>query len=217
MGKLDDLIDQHERNALLPDTDLALLLDVIRIYKKNSAADALAREVHFLLNTPLRRVQDAMLRVAAALRAYSSEKEKTIWNDGVPEKSSIGCVICEWENGHAAVANTHHYADGTSAWVPRGALTKEDESMYRGLRVKRWRWSGPAVPIPDGSVRIWRWEDAPGELAALSKHGGDEDWVCLVPKEMQGEYLPFVYALGVCQVSEYSLADGRKVFIGAHA
>lgn len=218
MTKLEELIDKHERSApLTDDVEKAYLLEYLKLLKKNTAADVLAREVHFLLNTPLRRMQDAQLRVAVALRAYSSEKERTIWNEGEPEEFSFGCVVCEWEDGHTDTASAHHYADGTSAWIPEGKRSREEEETYRKLRVTRWRWVGPAVPVPDSSVRIWKWWEAPGELRFLSDHGGDEDWVCLVPKEMVGDYLPFIDALGVCRVSEHTLTDGRKVFIGAHA
>jgi hypothetical protein len=216
--KLEELLDRHERKTpLTDDVEKAYLLEYVKLMKKNGAAEALVREVHFLLNTPLRRMQDSLLRVAAALRAYASEKERTLWNEGAPEEFSVGCVVCEWENGHTDNASTHHYVDGTSAWIPQGTESGEVETSYRRARVTRWRWAGPEVPAPDSAVRIWKWREAPGELRALSTHGGDEDWVCLVPKEMVGDYLPFVDALGVCRVSEHTFMDGRKVFIGAHA
>lgn len=31
-------------------------------------------------------------------------------------------------------------------------------------------------------IIIWRWVDAPAELKALSTHGGDEDWLAVVPR-----------------------------------
>jgi hypothetical protein len=193
--KLEELLDRHERKTpLTDDVEKAYLLEYVKLMKKNGAAEALVREVHFLLNTPLRRMQDSLLRVAAALRAYASEKERTIWNEGAPEEFSVGCVVCEWEDGHTDTASTHHYVDGTSAWIPQGVESADVEKSYRHARVTRWRWA-----------------------RALSAHGGDEDWVCLIPKEMVGAYLPFVDVLGVCRVSEDTLTDGRKVFIGAHA
>jgi hypothetical protein len=38
-------------------------------------------------------------------------------------------------------------------------------------------------------IVIWRFEDAPEELQALSDHGGDEDWVALVPPNLKDEYI----------------------------
>lgn len=30
-------------------------------------------------------------------------------------------------------------------------------------------------------IRVWRFDDAPEELRDLSHHGGDEDWLALIP------------------------------------
>lgn len=215
---LEELVDKHERNVVLKDdVEKAYLLEFLKVMKKMSAAETLAREVHALLNTPLRRMQDSMLRVSSALRAFSAEKERTLWNEGAPEgylPSSV--VICEWEDGTVSEASMHHFSDRVSAWLPN-RIPYPEHDAYKTKRVMRWRWSGPDVPLPDASIRIWAWVDAPGELRAFSDHGGDEDWVCLVPKELANDYLPFVESLGICRVSNHFLTDGRKVLIGAHA
>lgn len=69
------------------------------------------------------------------------------------------------------------------------------------------------------AIVVWRFDAAPAELRALSKHGGDEDWVLLAPKE---EALDIWWAqeggaFGCCSVSEHILDDGSVVMIGAHA
>jgi len=64
---------------------------------------------------------------------------------------------------------------------------------------------------------VWSWYDAPDELKALSRHGGDEDWIGLCPL---GEEMPMWMEcpnFGCCDVSEHRLDDGRVVAIGAHA
>lgn len=71
-------------------------------------------------------------------------------------------------------------------------------------------------------IRVWHWRDAPSELRALSPHGGDEDWVALIPPEMKAEYIPWMEsgtAFGCCDVSEHDhpRCPGWKVRIGAHA
>lgn len=179
-------------------------------------ADGLYREIHEVLNTTLRLLPSALGRLSAMAANYSIDRSRDYWEFGAPETGS-GAVECEWSNGKTGIASHHHYTDGTSAWVPQDIRTREGEEPYRTMRVVRWRWAGPAVPPPDGSVRIWKWWEAPGELRNLSDHGGDEDWVCLIPKEMAHDYLPFADALGICRVSEHFLTDGRKVLIGAHA
>lgn len=75
-----------------------------------------------------------------------------------------------------------------------------------------------ARQIDDVAITVWRWEDAPDDLRYLSNHGGDEDWVAVVPADMACpnwicEGGPF----GCCSVSEHNLVDGETVYIGAHA
>lgn len=70
------------------------------------------------------------------------------------------------------------------------------------------------------AIQVWRWEDAPEEYRALSTHGGDEDWVALVPKEMAAEYIGWMEdgsPFGCCSVSKDMLPNGDVVRIGAHA
>lgn len=70
-------------------------------------------------------------------------------------------------------------------------------------------------------ILVWRFHDAPQEFQDLSRHGGDEDWLAVVPASMVGDYIPWLEegrgGFGVCDVEEHRLADGRAVFIGAHA
>jgi hypothetical protein len=76
----------------------------------------------------------------------------------------------------------------------------------------------------DRAIHVWAWDDAPGGLKALSRHGGDEDWVVHMPvyHVERGTYAPFLEigapgSIGCCDVSEHLLSDGSKVYIGAHA
>ncbi len=67
-------------------------------------------------------------------------------------------------------------------------------------------------------ILVWRFENAPEEYRKLSQHGGDEDWVAVIPA---GEVRPYWTdsgsGFGCCDVSEHRLEDGRLVLIGAHA
>jgi hypothetical protein len=214
---LGQITDRASRNGA-SDIERELGSAVEAITRRIRLADALHREVHEVLSTTLRMLPMALQRLHVAAGNYSLNRDREIWNLGAPDSDIAHAHIeCEWANGKTDQASKHFYADGTSAWIPDSARQVEEEVPYRTMKIARWRWAGPVVPPPDGSVRIWRWWSAPGELRRLSDHGGDEDWVCLVPKEMTDDYLPFINSLGVCRVSEHSLADGRKVFIGAHA
>lgn len=66
-------------------------------------------------------------------------------------------------------------------------------------------------------IRVYRFEDAPVELQALSNHGGDEDWLAVVPYKMTHLTIPWLEKIGVYRVSEYGLDNGDLVYIGAHA
>jgi len=71
-----------------------------------------------------------------------------------------------------------------------------------------------------GAIIVWRYYDAPTEWQELSEHGGDEDWLAVVPARMADDYIGWLGEggpFGCCSVSRHELADGRLVFIGAHA
>lgn len=69
------------------------------------------------------------------------------------------------------------------------------------------------------AIRVWTFREAPESFKALSSHGGDEDWVALVPPHLANTYITWLQAphFAACDVSEHPLPDGSVVFIGAHA
>lgn len=69
-------------------------------------------------------------------------------------------------------------------------------------------------------VHVWRFDDAPPEFRALSTHGGDEDWLALIPAALADDWFPWMESggpFGCCDVSEHVLDGGAVVRIGAHA
>ncbi len=81
--------------------------------------------------------------------------------------------------------------------------------------------SQPASPEAQADIhviRVWRFRFAPKHLRDLSRHGGDEDWLALVPAYMADEYIPWLEAgpFGSCDVSRDETDEG-VVFIGAHS
>lgn len=73
---------------------------------------------------------------------------------------------------------------------------------------------------PGHAIHVWRWKDAPEGFKKLSRHGGDEDWVALVPKELSNDFISWMEEgspFGCCSVSEHKLPGGCVVRIGAHA
>lgn len=69
-------------------------------------------------------------------------------------------------------------------------------------------------------IKIWPFYDAPEEYRSLSTHGGDEDWLALLPPFYKDQYIPWMEegsSFGCCEVSEHTLPNGYIVKIGAHA
>ena len=66
-------------------------------------------------------------------------------------------------------------------------------------------------------IRVWPFEQAPQAYQDLSPHGGDEDWVALVPPSLRERYIPWIERLGICDTSTHEQEDGSIIYIGAHA
>jgi hypothetical protein len=68
-------------------------------------------------------------------------------------------------------------------------------------------------------IKVWKFHDAPEELQKLSQHGGDEDWLALVPPALKDEWIPWLDTgtFGCCSIDKHLQEDGSTVFIGAHA
>lgn len=69
-------------------------------------------------------------------------------------------------------------------------------------------------------ILVWGFYDAPADLRALSTHGGDEDWVALVPPKYKDRWIGWLEvgtSFGVCDVQKIERPDGYTVYIGAHA
>ncbi len=68
-------------------------------------------------------------------------------------------------------------------------------------------------------IKIYKFNDAPEELKKLSTNGGDEDWIAIIPPNLQDEYIPWFEegsSFGCFKVEEYMLGNGDKVLIGCH-
>jgi hypothetical protein len=75
--------------------------------------------------------------------------------------------------------------------------------------------------ITPNHIRVWRFEDAPEELQALSDNGGDEDWLALIPPKLADEYIGWIdsQSFGCCSIDEYQHPElpGYIVKIGCHS
>lgn len=73
-------------------------------------------------------------------------------------------------------------------------------------------------------VVVYRFQDAPDELRALSQNGGDEDWLALIPPSLCNIHIPWLEEgtpFGYCCVDSYPHPSpffrGWRVVIGSHA
>jgi len=67
-------------------------------------------------------------------------------------------------------------------------------------------------------ILVWKFYEAPKEFQALSKHGGDEDYLAYVPDGANYNYIPWLEegSFGVCDIHSTKV-EGGTVYIGAHA
>jgi hypothetical protein len=72
------------------------------------------------------------------------------------------------------------------------------------------------------AITMWRFEDAPAILRALSTNGGDEDWLAIVPKSIIKDGLPsFMHStsFGACGIdtAEYPGLLNDIIVIAYHS
>jgi len=71
-------------------------------------------------------------------------------------------------------------------------------------------------------IRVWPFADAPRALRDLSPHGGDEDWLAVIPPKLAHEHIGWLdsgSSFGCCDVARlpHPVLAGYVVAIGAHA
>ena len=65
-------------------------------------------------------------------------------------------------------------------------------------------------------ILFWPWQYAPENYKKMSRHGGDEDWVALIPKSLK-DFDYWIDRLEVCDIEKFILQNGDQLWIGAHA
>lgn len=101
------------------------------------------------------------------------------------------------------------YPDGTTEL---GIARREHEEVLAALRDLRLATSDRSC------IKVWPFNQAPPEFQSLSPHGGDEDWLALIPPDMSIPYwMDSGGSFGICDTSIHDIADGFTVCIGAHA
>jgi len=72
------------------------------------------------------------------------------------------------------------------------------------------------------AITVYRFCDAPADLRALSTHGGDEDWVVVLPPSFAEDPPDWLTGHGfgngwLPDLMDHPTLPGWKVCIGAHA
>jgi len=75
----------------------------------------------------------------------------------------------------------------------------------------------PTEEYDRGPILVWRFYDAPAWMAALSQHGGDEDWLAYIPASLAETYLPFWLDKLSCSTDYHRLPNGAWIAIAAHS
>ena len=143
------------------------------------------------------------------------------WEATQPPPNASGCVEAQTPAGEVHRLHYLFYRDAEGVWGhTTGDWREGTNKTFHGPYVC-WRYLGPTLPpkrTQGRAILVWEWWEAPGELRALSPHGGDEDYVALVPEDMSPpSWMHSGTSFGCCDVSEHQLPDGRWVYIGAHA
>ena len=71
-------------------------------------------------------------------------------------------------------------------------------------------------------ILVYRFHEAPAALQALSPHGGDEDWLAVIPPHLAETWIGWMEpgtSYGCCDVSEhpYPGKPGYLIRIGCHS
>jgi len=75
-------------------------------------------------------------------------------------------------------------------------------------------------------IKIWAFRDAPQQLRELSPHGGDEDWLAVIPPSFLDEdkyfnlqWMESGSSFGCCEVTKHPhpYLPGWEVRIGCHS
>lgn len=84
----------------------------------------------------------------------------------------------------------------------------------------------PEEEVAGEAIMVWPFYEAPGWLRRLSTHGGDEDWVALVPARLKEagiiqyfftQELRLRNPFGISSIGRHELPNGDVAYIGAHA
>ena len=156
----------------------------------------------------------------------SNEREWTDWLTHPPSYEDSKFIEAYWTadgvRHYAGAVSAYTMVNGELEWMHR---VPDPSSPYRWRVVKQqyngWRYLGPAVPAlheqqAHDALYVWRFHEAPGELASLSLHGGDEDWLLLLLSLEDRPGWTWSEVFG-SNVSEHVLPDGRCVLISAHS
>lgn len=147
----------------------------------------------------------------------------TRWEKEKPPDCASGCIEARVSDDLTIYQLYLFHTTSGSHWGHCIRTFKEHgEQVTIYPQFSEWRYTGPKLLPADGQgkvILVWRFDDAPGQLKALSTNGGDEDWLALLPVEFAEAWIPWLDtdAFSCCSIDTHKLPDGRVVRIGSHA
>jgi hypothetical protein len=156
------------------------------------------------------------------MNKYDEYDSWILWEDKEPDQCNSGSIeALYYYDGLPIIQKLYlyHYATGESKW---GYSNRGESGDWKTFHPKfyKWRYINGTIPSAiqqSNSILVWRWNDAPGELRSHSTHGGDEDWVALIPKDIEIPSWMDCEPFSICRMETEELDDGRRVVITAHA
>lgn len=127
-----------------------------------------------------------------------------------PELQALGYRAKTWDGRYFTIVAPDGEEIGTTPFeyeIKEWAETHYKQALEEAQALKK--------PV----IEIWRFEDAPFELQALSTHGGDEDFVVIVRDESLRSILVDLESNMFLDVYfwDVHIHNGEQVWIGAHA
>jgi hypothetical protein len=87
--------------------------------------------------------------------------------------------------------------------------------MTSEIKRQQWAIGDWTIGDADRCIRVYPFGAAPKELRGLSRYGGDEEWVIVVPLPLVGSAVEdaVVRILAVSEAQREVMPDGRHVWI----
>jgi len=98
-------------------------------------------------------------------------------------------------------------------------VMREDLAECESVKPQMWAVLSDGVAAKECMISYWEFRDAPEDLRHMSEHGGDEDWLAVIPHDMMTphHWQSGTYCDDNISRTPHPYVKGLDVVIGAHA